>query len=137
MIVGCDTGFFLNLLQGEERPGEYWSRIVSGEFQAIVSIITFFELSFLVKRGRIEGQAFDVIMPAIQALCKIISLSEASHFSHIAACVSEKGCSLNQAVIASTFLDEKVTCVLTNDTAMADFFAENVDVIVLNNKEQQ
>ena len=73
--VGLDTGFFLELLKGNRVAVNLWERIVSGDLQAVTSVLVFFELRRLTLRGMIERDVWEKLEEAIFLNCEVVSLS--------------------------------------------------------------
>ena len=85
MIIGFDTGFFVELLRGNLEVLKVWKELIEQETEAIVSCLSLFELERLGLKGAIEKA--DVLVESISQVCKIMwltpnNLSMAAKLSH-------------------------------------------------------
>src|SRR3990172_6128592 len=68
-LIGCDTGFFVELLSGNDKAVTVWKELIGGtEDKAFVSSLTLFELERLALRGKIKKEACDVLIQAIEGI---------------------------------------------------------------------
>ena len=128
MIVGCDTGFFVALLQNDSEAQSYWNQIVSGDMKAVVSVASLLELAVLAQKKHIDQEAFDILYASIQSLCDIIQLDARSQWPSIASKIAHSGLSVSVAMIVQSFLSSHVMLLLTDDPLMASFFPTTVQV---------
>ena len=74
-MTGLDTGYFVRLLQNNEKAVRVWKSIIVGE-NAAVSCLTIFELNRLSLKGKIDRESTDILISCIRDVCRIIWLDE-------------------------------------------------------------
>jgi len=74
-MLGFDTGFFMQLLQGDALPVETRRNAMQNKVSSICSCLTLFELERLSLKGVIEDHS--VLCEGIHAVCKVVWLDTA------------------------------------------------------------
>jgi len=85
VMIGFDTGFFVELLRGNNKAIEVWEKLIEGEDDGVVSCLSLFELERLGLKGAI-GEV-ETLLESIPAVCRIMwldfdNLSLAARLSH-------------------------------------------------------
>ncbi len=72
-IVGLDTGFFIRVLERNERAVDVWNRVLRGEIRATTSSLVLFELKRLFhKFGKIAE--WEDVKEAITLNCEVVPI---------------------------------------------------------------
>jgi predicted nucleic acid-binding protein len=84
-MIGLDTGFFIELLNGNEEAVSLWKSGLDDEVELVVSSLTLFEIERLGLKGKLRG--IDTILDAIQGVTSVVwldlgILSLAARLSH-------------------------------------------------------
>ncbi len=128
-MIGLDTGYFVELLKGDERAVATWKQLVDGAEKAVVSCLTLFELERLSLRGVIERA--DVLLEAIPAVCSVGWLEGSPILSRAARLSHGIGTPSLDSLILASFEAEAATTIYTTDSHLARYKKEGVDVVVL------
>src|SRR3989344_382249 len=83
MIIGVDTGFFIELAKGNSAAKEIWDKVSNGDEELIVSVISLNELIvYFYRRGNIEEKDKWInlmkLMPNIELVPVSIKIAEES-----------------------------------------------------------
>ncbi|MBE0664188.1 MAG: type II toxin-antitoxin system VapC family toxin, partial [Candidatus Aminicenantes bacterium] len=68
-MTGLDSGFFVELLKGNDQAVAKWKNIVDGETDAAVCSLTIYELKRLSLKGGLTVAAVQLTIEAILAVC--------------------------------------------------------------------
>ena len=105
MMIGLDTGFFLELMQGNQDTIHLWESCLDDKLELAVCSLTLFEIERLGLKDKLEH--WEVVLEAIEAVALVIwldrdSLKLAARLSHglgipaidslILACLVSHGC---------------------------------------------
>ena len=61
--IGCDTGYFVELLKGNDEAMKVWKRLIEDAAEvALVSSLTLFELERLALKGKIRRDKCNVLL---------------------------------------------------------------------------
>lgn len=74
-MLGFDTGFFMQLLKGDELPVETWRNVMQNSVSAVCSCLTIFELERLSLKGIFEDHF--TLCEGIYAVCEVVWLDTA------------------------------------------------------------
>lgn len=118
MKIGCDTGFFLKLLDGHETALEVWELVVDNNAQCIVSCVTLFELHRLALLGKIDLQGAKIILGAISGVCKVFWCDSQEKLMLASKLSVDTSLSIIQSVIMMSFTFSKVTTIYTTDPSL-------------------
>jgi predicted nucleic acid-binding protein len=104
-MIGLDTGFFIELINGNEEAVSLWKSCLDDEVELVVSSLTLFEIERLGLKGKLKNS--EAILDAIDSVALVVwlerdMLSLAARFSHglgipavdslILACLVSNGC---------------------------------------------
>ena len=126
-MTGLDTGFFIELLNGNGDAISLWNAGMNEETELIVSCLTLFEIERLGCKGKL--QQIDVILEAINAVTFVVwldrdMLSLAARLSH------GLGIPSVDSLILASLLSKDVSEIYTTD---AHFEAYQSHKIVVRN----
>jgi len=85
LMIGLDTGFFIELMNGNEEAVSLWKSCLDDEMDLLVSSLTLFEIERLGLKGKLKDWA--AIVDAIDSVTLVVwperdMLSLAARFSH-------------------------------------------------------
>tara|TARA_Y100000031_G_C8209819_1_gene380363 strand:- start:837 stop:1115 length:279 start_codon:yes stop_codon:yes gene_type:complete len=70
-MIGLDTGFFIKLLEGDEKAISIWNLLIDDREEGVISCISLFELERLSLKGKIDKKGVDILIEAIASICLI------------------------------------------------------------------
>ncbi len=84
-MIGLDTGFFLELVSGNEQAVSLWQSCLDDKVELVVSCLTLFEIERLGLKGKLGG--IDTILDAILGVTLVVwpdreILGRAARLSH-------------------------------------------------------
>jgi hypothetical protein len=84
-MIGLDTGFFLELMNGNKEAVSLWKSGLDDAVEFTVSCISLFEIQHLGLKGKIRSA--DVILDSIDGMCQVVwlnpgVLSQGARLSH-------------------------------------------------------
>ena len=129
-MIGLDSGFFVELLKGNQQAERIWNDILEGQ-GSVVSCISLFELKRLGLKGLIDINTIDTVNEAIMNICNIAWLDNvnvvntAANFSH------GLGIHMVDALILSGFIKYEVTKIYTTDPHISSYKKKGVKIIML------
>ena len=57
MVIGADTGFFIELAKGNTKVKDIWDKISNGDEELAVSVISLNEIAvYFYRKGNVEGK---------------------------------------------------------------------------------
>lgn len=118
MKIGCDTGFFVKLLDGDTKALDVWTAVVNNDYQCVVSCVTLFELHRLALLEKIDLQGAKIMLGAISGVCKVLWCDSQEKLMMASKLSVDTSLSIIQSVIAMSFLFSKVTTIYTTDMAI-------------------
>jgi predicted nucleic acid-binding protein len=131
-LIGCDTGFFVELLRGSDRAVTVWKNLISGtEDRAFVSSLTLFELERLALKGKVKKENCDVLIQAIEGICAIGWISSRDILSTGARLSHGLGMPSIDALILSWFVTSDVTVIYTTDSHFEMYQKKGITIINL------
>lgn len=127
MIIGFDTGYFIELLKGNKDAINIWKSLEE-ENDGIVSCLTFFELERLGLKGAIKD--IETLIESIKVVCRVIwfdfeILSSGAKLSH------GIGIPSIDALILSSLLNNNVNVIYTTDKHLSKYSRKGINVINL------
>jgi predicted nucleic acid-binding protein len=69
-MIGLDTGFFLELVSGNEQAVSLWQSCLDDKVELVVSCLTLFEIERLGLKGKLGG--IDTILDAIHGVTLVV-----------------------------------------------------------------
>jgi predicted nucleic acid-binding protein len=105
LMTGLDTGFFVELMNGNDEAVRLWKSCLDDEVELVVSSLTLFEIERLGLKGKLNNS--DAILDAIESVTQVVwldrdTLSLAARLSHglempamdslILACLASNDC---------------------------------------------
>jgi predicted nucleic acid-binding protein len=69
-MIGLDTGFFLELVSGNEQAVSLWQSCLDDRVELVVSCLTLFEIERLGLKGKLGG--IDTILDAIHGVTLVV-----------------------------------------------------------------
>ena len=118
MKIGCDTGFFIKLLDGDKKSLDIWTAVVNNDYQCAVSCVTLFELHRLALLEKIDLQGAKIMLGAIAWVCKVIWCDSEEKFMMASKLSVDTSLSIIQSVIMMSFMFSKVSTIYTTDAAI-------------------
>jgi predicted nucleic acid-binding protein len=84
-MIGLDTGFFIELMNGNEEAVSLWKSCLDDEVELVVSSLTLFEVERLGLKGKLKDS--EAILDAIDSVTLVVwldrdMLSQAARLSH-------------------------------------------------------
>lgn len=84
-MIGLDTGFFIELMNGNEEAVSLWKSCLDDQVELVVSALTLFEIERLGLKGNLKDS--EAILDAIDSVTLVVwlerdILSLAARFSH-------------------------------------------------------
>lgn len=84
-MIGLDTGFFIELMNGNAEAVSLWKSCLNDEVELVVSSLTFFEIERLGLKGKLKDS--EAILDAIDSVTLVAWLERdmlnlAARFSH-------------------------------------------------------
>jgi len=127
-MLGFDTGFFMQLLQGGTLPMETWRNAMQNKVSSVCSCLTLFELERLSLKGVIEDHS--VLCEGIHAVCKVVWLDTAI-LSRGARLCRGLGIPAMDGLILAGFLLSGVRTIYTTDRHFIRYEAPGVRIVNL------
>ena len=123
MIVGLDTGFFVQLARGEPEAGEIWGPITRSEISAVISCLTIFELQRLGLRGTVEKEMAETFLEEIPVLSRVIWLDHADLIRRAARIAHGNNLSMADALILVSLQQAGADVIYTTDADLEAYSA--------------
>ncbi len=84
-MIGLDTGYFFEVLNGNQDAVDLWKEGMNDEVDLVVSCLSLFEIERLGLKGAVRDAS--VILESIKGMCKVVwldheLLSQGARFSH-------------------------------------------------------
>ncbi|MFH1436001.1 MAG: type II toxin-antitoxin system VapC family toxin [Pseudomonadota bacterium] len=130
-MTGLDTGYFIMLLEGNEKAGNIWQSLLDGEDDAVVSCLTLFELERLSLKGKIARNAMNILHDGIGAVCLIAWMNDTRILLSGAKLSHSFGTPAMDSLILAGFKREGVSTIYTTDSDMEKYGHKGVKVINL------
>ena len=132
MIIGCDTGFFVEFITENSTVTELMRNAARGEHKLVASVICIYELKKLGLTGVVSKDAAFRVAADIPLLCEVVFLDdEALSLVDQAARLSHgNGLSMADALILSSALSRGAERLYTVDRDMARYKG-NIEVVNL------
>ena len=131
LMIGLDTGFFVQLLKKEKRAVAIWTSLLDGEEKAVASSLTLFEIERLALKGKIDRASVNTLLEAIPAVCSLGWLNDVATLSQAAKLSHGLGIPAVDAMILAGFVEFNVEKIYTTDSHIDQYKKKGVRVINL------
>jgi predicted nucleic acid-binding protein len=126
-MIGLDTGFFLELVNGNEQAVTLWRSCLDDKVELVVSCLTLFEIERLGLKGKLSGT--DTILDAIHGVTLVAwlnreILSRAARLSH------GLGVSAVDSLILASLTSREVSEIYTTDSDLETY--QSNDIMIRN-----
>jgi len=128
-MIGLDTGFFVKLLEGDEKAMSIWSSFLNDDEEAVVSCLTLFELERLSLKGKIDKEGVGIIFDAIHAVCLVNWLDNKEVLTFAAKLSNNIGLHASDSLILSGFLISGANTIYTTDSGMESYKKKGVKIV--------
>ncbi len=133
--LGFDTGFFLRLVEGDDRSRTVWADVRVGRASGIVSCscLTLFELDRLSLRTVVLPETAQALVQAIQVACRVVWIGPeagAGLLARAARLAHGNGLAIAGAIILTSLLEAGAKTVYTSD-ALVGRYEGPVEIVVL------
>jgi len=130
--IGCDTGYFVELLKGNDEAMKVWKRLIEDAAEvALVSSLTLFELERLALQGKIRREKCNVLLDAIEGICKIGWINNKDILSVSAKLSHGLGIPSMDSLILSWFVISDAEVIYTTDAHLENYKKRGVRIINL------
>lgn len=124
-MIGLDTGFFIELMNGNEEAVNLWKSCLDGESELVVSSLTLFEVERLGLKGKLKD--WEAILEAIDSVTLVAwldrdTLSQAARLSH------GLGIPAVDSMILASLVSNDCTEVYTTDSHLETYQSNMVRV---------
>jgi predicted nucleic acid-binding protein len=130
-MTGLDTGYFVELLRGNEVALDLWKDLIEGRVQACCSALSVFELQRLALMGKIDSAASDALVQAAPSLMRVMWIDNLELMDHAARLSQGLGIPSMDSLILAGLLRAGCTQIYTTDSDFQRFEAKGVEVINL------
>ena len=123
MIIGCDTGFFVEFIAKNPVVRQLVERAVRGEHRLVSSVICVYELKKLGLTGMVSRDAAFAVAADLSQLCEIVFLDDAAAglIDQAARLSHGNGLSMADALILTSALSRGAERLYTVDSDMARY----------------
>lgn len=123
MIVGCDTGFFVEFIAKNPAVRQLVERAVRGEHRLVSSVICIYELKKLGLMGIVSKDAAFAVAADVSLLCEVVFLDDAAAalIDQAARLSHGNALSVADALILSSALSRGAERLYTVDSDMARY----------------
>jgi predicted nucleic acid-binding protein len=124
-MIGLDTGFFIELINGNEEAVNLWKSCLDDEVELVVSSLTLFEIERLGLKGKLKDS--ETILDAIDSVTLVVwleldMLSLAARFSH------GLGIPAMDSLILACLVSNDCTKIYTTDSHLEAYQSNKVRV---------
>ena len=130
-MTGLDTGFFVELLKGNDQAVEKWKTIVDGETDAVVCSLTIYELKRLSLKGGLAIAAVQLTIEAIMAVCQVVWLDNCEVLDAAARLSHGNDIPAIDALILASLLQAGAYTIFSTDRHLQNFKKKGVSVVNL------
>jgi len=134
LIIGLDTGFFIELLRGNKKTVKIWQSFIEGEDEAVCSALTIFELERLALKGAVDKKAIEAMTEAIFTMCLIVWIDNKELLLSAAKKGHGLGLSAVDAIILASFLFMNCKEIYSTDSDFETYRRKGIKVINLKKK---
>jgi len=130
-MTGLDSGFFVELLKGNDLAVEKWKNIVDGETDAIVCGLTIYELKRLALKGGLAIAAVQLTMEAIMAVCQVVWIDDCELLDAAARLAHGNDIPAVDALILASLLQAGAHTIYSTDRHLQSFKKKGITIINL------
>jgi predicted nucleic acid-binding protein len=130
-MIGLDTGFFIELMNGNEEAVDLWKSCLDDEVELVVSSLSLFEIERLGLKGKLKD--WEAILDAIDSVTLVVwperdMLSLAARFSH------GLGIPAVDSLILACLVSNQCTEIHTTDSHLETYQSDTLKVRNLRNR---
>lgn len=132
-VLGFDTGFFVRLVEGDDRAAAAWTDVREGRAQGVVSCVTLFELDRLGLRTAVPPRTAQAFVQAIGVVCRVVWIGPddgADLLARAARLGHGNGLAMADALILTSLLGAGARTVYTTDSLVGRYDGPT-EVVVL------
>jgi len=130
-MTGLDTGFFVELLKGNDQAVEKWKNIIDGEIDAAVSSLTIYELKRLSLKGGLSLAAVQLTIEAILAACQVVWINNCEVLYDAARLSHGNDVPAVDAIILASLLQAGAHTIYSTDIHLQSFKKKGINIINL------
>ena len=130
-MTGLDTGFFVELLKGNNQAVEKWKNIVDGETDAVVCSLTIYELKRLALKGGLAIAAVQLTIEAIMAVCQVVWINDCEVLDAAARLAHGNDIPAVDAIILASLLQAGVRTIYSTARHLLSFKKKGINIINL------
>jgi predicted nucleic acid-binding protein len=131
MVVGLDTGFFVELMRQNPAATTTWKALIESDSdQGIVCSLTLFEIERLRLKGSIPSES-DFLLEAIPEICTVRWIDDVSILTRAASLAHGLGIPAVDATILAVFTEADASVICTTDSHFERFLKKGVRILNL------
>lgn len=130
-MAGLDTGFFVELLKGNDQAVEKWKNIIDGETDAAVCSLTVYELKRLSLKGGLSVAAGQLTIEAILAACQVVWINDCEVLYAAARLSHGNDIPAVDAIILASLLQAGAHTIYSTDRHLLSFKKKGINIINL------
>ena len=130
-MTGLDSGFFVELLKGNEQAVEKWKNIVDGETDAVVCGLTIYDLKRLALKGGLTIAAVQLTIEAIMAVCQVVWIDDCELLDAAARLSHGNDIPAVDAIILASLLQAGTHTIYSTDRHLQNFKKKGITIINL------
>ncbi|MFC1833779.1 type II toxin-antitoxin system VapC family toxin [Thermodesulfobacteriota bacterium] len=124
-MVGLDTGFFVELMNGNEEAVALWRSAINDEVDLVVSCLSLFEIERLGVKGKLrDAQA---VLEAVNGVTDVVWLNE-EILSRAAGLTHGVGLPSMDSLILASLLSRDVGDIYTTDAHFESYQSSRVSI---------
>ena len=128
-MTGLDSGFFVELLKGNDQAVEKWKNIVDGEADAVVCSLTIYELKRLSLKGGLAITAVQLTIEAIMAVCQVVWINNCEVLDAAARLSHGNDIPAVDAIILASLLQAGAHTIFSTDRHLQSFKKKGVRIV--------
>ena len=129
-MIGLDTGFFVELINGNEQAISLWKSCLDDEVELLVSSLTLFEIERLGLRGKLKD--WEAILDAIDSVT-VVAWPERDVLSLAARLSHGLGIPAMDSLILACLVSNDCTEIYTTDSHLELYQSNKVRIRNLRN----
>lgn len=133
-MIGLDTGFFIELMNGNEEAINLWKSGLDDEVEFAVSALSLFEIERLGLKGKLKKS--DAVLDAINGVTSVVWL-DSEILSHAAGLSHGLGIPAMDSLILTSLITNGCTEIYTTDSHLQAYQSKKVTVRNLRKPEKQ